>query len=62
MNDLQSREKIRELFERIGYELGDDIFNALFDTAQQPGSGGMCSVNAFRDVLNRFILDNNLKK
>lgn len=60
MNEPQSKSRIRALFERIGYELSDEVFEALYEQAARPN--GSCTANAFRDALNRFILDNELRK
>lgn len=58
MNEPRSKERILQLFRRIGYNLDDRVADNLFYKA----SGGReeTSINAFRDVLNDYILQEQL--
>ena len=47
------KEKMKVIFEKIGFSVGDDIFEFLYDVASE-GQGG-CSVHQFRTVLNDYI-------
>lgn len=52
-NTSMVKEKVKTLFEKIGYSLDEDVFNFLYDLASE-GQGG-CSVHEFRVVLNDYL-------
>jgi hypothetical protein len=52
-NSVMVKEKIKSLFEKIGFSVESDIFDFLYDVASE-GQGG-CSVDQFRVVLNDYI-------
>lgn len=59
-NIFRPKQKILELFRRIGFQIDDTVLDDLFYKA----SGGLeyVSINAFRDVFNDYIIRNNLLK
>jgi EF-hand domain-containing family member B len=59
MNELRSKAKIFELFNRVGFQLDDNLAEELFFQASQ-GRGDMCTINAFRNVLNDYIIRKDL--
>lgn len=52
-NSVMVKEKVKVLFEKIGYKVEDDIFDFLYDVACE--GQGACSVHQFRVVLNDYI-------
>jgi hypothetical protein len=58
MAELRPKAKILDIFRRIGFKLSPDTAEAIFYTASEGREA--CSINAFRDVLNRYLLENNL--
>lgn len=60
LNEKHPRSKILDLFARIGYNLGEELSNSLFDSVAD--AMDRASINDFRDCLNEFILANGLKK
>lgn len=48
-----SLDKIRHIFEAIGYQLPEDIAEFVYDLASQ-GQGG-CSVHQYRIVMNDYL-------
>lgn len=58
MDELRAKSKIQDLFTRIGYKLDQPTFDMLFDKASRDGR--YCTVNAFRDALNDYIITNDL--
>lgn len=57
---VQPREKrhVRELFEKIGYKLPDDVFALIWTDATVSGkytARGHCSIAEFRDALNTYL-------
>jgi hypothetical protein len=60
MADQRSKAEILQLFERIGYSLGDELGDYLFYQASQ--GRDYTSVNAFRNVLNDYLISQEVKK
>lgn len=60
MNERYTRQRLFDLFQRIGYELEDSLRNQIFDNVAD--GTDRATINDFRDALNRFILHNKLKK
>jgi len=58
MEELRSKAKILDLFARIGYKFDSATSDMLFERASRDGR--YCSMNAFRDVVNDFIITNDL--
>jgi hypothetical protein len=58
MQDHRTKEKMLELFARIGYSLADNVGDYLFAKASQGRE--TASINSFRDVLNDYIISENL--
>lgn len=58
MSELRPKERILQLFSRIGYQLDERLADELFYRA----SGGReeTSINAFRNELNKHILQEQL--
>jgi hypothetical protein len=58
MAEIRPKQRILQLFQRIGYDLEERLANELFYRA----SGGReeTSINAFRDVLNDHVLRQQL--
>lgn len=52
------KEKIYEMFHRIGFQFSDAIFDEIFAAASRNSS--RCSINDFRAALNDYIISNNL--
>lgn len=51
--ELKDKEKIDQLFSKIGYKLQNNIFDIIFDEASRDGR--YCTVNDFRNVLNDYL-------
>jgi hypothetical protein len=60
MAERRSKAEILQLFERIGYSFDQELGDHLFYTSS--GGGDWSSVNAFRNVLNDYIISQDLKK
>jgi len=60
MNDMRPKEKVYELFNRIGYSLDMELADQIFAAVSPDGEN--CTINDFRDALNDFILREQLKK
>lgn len=58
LNELRPKEKILELFARIGYKFDSATSDMLFERASRDGRNA--TVNEFRDVVNDFIITNDL--
>ncbi|RYH27210.1 hypothetical protein EON65_13795 [archaeon] len=58
MDELRPREKILDLFGRIGFGIDDRVKNEIFDIASRGGE--FCTVNAFRNALNDYIIRHDL--
>jgi len=58
MQEQHTQAKLLELFQRIGYALSDDVGTRLFQKASRGRS--TTSINEFRDVLNDYLLTENL--
>lgn len=58
LSDQKTKEQLVALFQRIGYTLEPPVADHIFDIASE--GFDTCSVNAFRNTLNEFILDNSL--
>lgn len=58
MAELRPKEKILDIFQRIGFKLSPSTAEAIFYTASDGRE--MCSINDFRDTLNRYLIENNL--
>lgn len=58
MNETRSKQQILAIFQRIGYKLDSETADELF--YQASGGSEYSTINAFRNVLNQFIIDNNL--
>ncbi len=58
MDEQRPRERVLDLFRRIGYELEPRLAEELFQRASDGRS--TCSVNAFRNELNHYIVSNDL--
>lgn len=57
MSRFYGRDKMKELFGRIGYDLSDELFDYLFRQAlEKENSIDSCSINTFRDVLNDYLI------
>ena len=53
LDELKDKQKIHQLFSKIGYTLNNNIFDVVFEEASRDGR--YCTVNAFRDVLNSYL-------
>ena len=64
MSELRPKDKMLQLFARIGYTFDDALGDYLFQqAAQQSGGGGeYAMINDFRNVLNDFLISEQLKK
>jgi hypothetical protein len=63
MNEFKSKEKILDLFSRIGYTLNNnEIIDEIFYKASQSsgGNGNLCTINSFRDVLNQYLIQKKI--
>jgi hypothetical protein len=58
MSEPRSKDRIIQLFRRIGYNLNDRVGEDLFYKAS--GGRNETSINAFRDVLNEYLLQEQL--
>jgi len=58
LNEPRPKQMLQELFGRIGFQLDNNLFDSLYDEASQGQS--TCSINAFRNVLNDYIIQNDL--
>jgi len=58
MQEQYSQAKLMDLFQRIGYGLSDEVGSRLFKKAAKGRS--TTSINEFRDVLNDYLLTENL--
>jgi hypothetical protein len=59
MSELQSKQRIYEIFHRIGFSYSDRVFDEIFAVASH-GSKNSCSINDFRKCLNDYLIRNNL--
>ncbi len=53
MSQRKNFAHLRQLFEKIGYRMDDQLANAIFDEASQGGT--TASINDFRNVLNSYM-------
>lgn len=60
MNEPRNRQDMLQLFARIGYTFGEELGNHLFYTASEGRE--FTTINAFRNVLNDFLITQDLKK
>jgi len=62
LNELKTKEFLFALFDRIGYTLRDDIQEKLFLKASKSCNynPNLCTINAYRDELNRFLIAENV--
>jgi hypothetical protein len=58
MNELKPKDKIYELFHRIGFQYSDRVFDEIYSRAS--GGASYCTINAFRTALNDYIIANEL--
>jgi len=58
MQERKTKEKLLELFARIGYTFNADTADRLFQEAS--GGASTATINSFRTVLNEFLIDNEL--
>jgi len=58
MDEPRPKAKILELFARIGFRLDADTAEAIF--YQASGGREVCTINAFRNALNDYIINNEL--
>lgn len=58
MDEIRPKAKILELFSRIGFSLDAQTAEAIFYHAS--GGRESCTINAFRNALNDFIINNEL--
>lgn len=58
MAEERSKDKILDIFRRIGFKLAPQVADDIFYTASQGQE--YTSINAFRDTLNRYLIQNNL--
>ncbi len=60
MSEPRNRQDMLQLFERIGYAFGEELGNHLFYTASEGCE--FTTINTFRNVLNDFLITQDLKK
>jgi EF-hand domain-containing family member B len=60
LSELRDKTQMLQLFARIGYELNDALGSHLFSIAAQ--GGDYATINEFRNVLNDFIIREQLQK
>ena len=53
MSELRTKDNLIYTFKKIGYNLDDVIYDAIFNLAAHGNS--MASVNSFRDALNDYL-------
>lgn len=58
MEELKSKEKLGELFARIGYQIDNETLDFVFAQAAQGRSE--TSINSFRQALNAYIIESGL--
>ncbi len=55
MNELKNKSKIVMCFQKIGYNLDNDIMDIIFNISSRNFPNGFSTINAFRDVLNDYL-------
>lgn len=58
LGELRPKEKILELFNRIGFKLDPQVADEIFYTASQGRE--FASINAYRNALNHYLIENGL--
>ena len=58
MESFKSKDELEMLFGRIGYNLDAEAYDMIFQHASQ--GQDLCSINAYRNSLNAFILSEDL--
>ena len=64
LDEFQTKNRIQQMFTKIGYNIDSQIFELLFYEASGRCGGRedeLCSMNTYRDVLNEYLkaLDND---
>lgn len=56
MSELRTKEKLQEVFRKIGFDVSDDIQvrDAIFDEAS--GGSSLASINSYRTALNKYLI------
>ncbi len=60
LSEPRSKDTVQQLFERIGYNLDNNLFDMIWEQAAQGDE--RCSINTFRNVLNDYIIQSDLMK
>lgn len=58
MAELRPKEKILDIFRRIGFKVSPEVAEEIFYTASEGRE--VASINAYRETLNRYLIENDL--